>query len=221
MQGSVDNDKSIRANFNWRWASNLVTKTSLQLGSGPGQEVLSIDNEYTGRDFTASLKAINPSPLDNALVGMYMAGYLQSITPSLALGFEALWQRQALTMGPETAFSYCAKYTGLDWIASARLASQGMVTASYWRKLTEKVEVGADVQLQFAGLSGAAAMMGGPKNDGIATMGARYDFRMSSFKAQLDSTGKLSCLLEKRIAPPVSVTFAADMDHSKVFEPSY
>jgi mitochondrial import receptor subunit TOM40 len=39
---------------------------------------------------------------------------------------------------------------------------------------------------------------------------------MSTFRAQVDSTGKLSCLLEKRVAPPVQLTFAADMDHFKV-----
>jgi mitochondrial import receptor subunit TOM40 len=32
----------------------------------------------------------------------------------------------------------------------------------------------------------------------------------------VDSTGKLSCLLEKRVAPMVSLTFASEMDHVKV-----
>lgn len=59
--------------------------------------------------------------------------------------------------------------------------------------------------------------MGGPaRKEGVTTVGAKYDFRMSTFRAQVDSTGKLSCLLEKRIAPPVQLTFAADMDHFKV-----
>ena len=60
-------------------------------------------------------------------------------------------------------------------------------------------------------------MMGGPmRKEGVTTVGAKYDFRMSTFRAQVDSTGKLSCLLEKRVAPPVQLTFAADMDHFKV-----
>jgi mitochondrial import receptor subunit TOM40 len=59
--------------------------------------------------------------------------------------------------------------------------------------------------------------MGGPvRKEGVATVGAKYDFRMSTFRAQVDSTGKLSCLLEKIVAPPVRLTFAADMDHFKV-----
>jgi mitochondrial import receptor subunit TOM40 len=83
--------------------------------------------------------------------------------------------------------------------------------------LTDKVEAGVDLNLQFAGLSGGGAMMGGPvRKEGVTTVGAKYDFRMSTFRAQVDSTGKLSCLLEKRVAPPVQLTFAADMDHFKV-----
>jgi mitochondrial import receptor subunit TOM40 len=60
-------------------------------------------------------------------------------------------------------------------------------------------------------------MMGGPpQNEGITTFGARYDFRMSTFRAQIDTKGKLSCMLEKRVAAPVSMTFAAEVDHPTV-----
>lgn len=173
------------------------------------------DNEYVGADFTASLKALNPSYIDGGLTGIFIGSYLQSVTPSLALGLEAIWQRAALNQGPETAVSYCAKYKGSDWIASAQLQAQGAISTSYWRRLTDKVEAGVDCTLQFAGLSGAG-MMGGGRNEGVTTVGAKYDFRMSTFRAQVDSTGKLSCLLEKRVAPPVQLTFAADMDHFKV-----
>jgi hypothetical protein len=58
--------------------------------------------------------------------------------------------------------------------------------------------------------------MGGLKREGVTTVGAKYDFRNSTFRAQVDSQGKLSCLLEKRVAPAVTLTFAGDMDHSKV-----
>lgn len=178
--------------------------------------MVQLDNEYTGSDFTASLKTLNPSIIDGGLTGIFIGSYLQSVTPSLALGLEAIWQRQALNQGPDTAVSYCAKYRGSDWVVSAQIQAQGAINTSYWRRLTEKVEAGVDLNLQFAGLSGAG-MMGGPaRNEGVTTVGAKYDFRMSTFRAQVDSTGKLSCLLEKRVAPPVQLTFAADMDHFKV-----
>lgn len=214
MQGTVDNDASVTGQFNYRWSPFLITKIQMQLQGA--QAMAHFDNEYTGNDFTASIKAINPSAIDGGLTGIFIASYLQSVTPGLALGLEAIWQRAALNQGPETALSYCAKYRGSDWIASAQLQAQGAISTSYWRKLTDKVEVGVDCNLQFAGLSGAG-MMGGPaRKEGVTTLGAKYDYRASVFRMQVDSTGKLACLLEKRVAPVVNVTFASEMDHVKV-----
>jgi mitochondrial import receptor subunit TOM40 len=214
MQGNVDNEGTLSTRFNYRWTPSFVTKTQIQIAPGQGA-MAQFDNEYVGDDFTASIKTLNPSIIDGGLTGIFIGSYLQSVTPSLALGLEAIWQRSALNQGPETAISYCAKYKGSDWIASAQLAAGGQIRTSYWRRLTDKVEAGVDLNLQFAGLSGAG-MMGGMRKEGTTTVGAKYDFRMSTFRAQVDSTGKLSCLLEKIIAPPVQLTFAADMDHFKV-----
>jgi mitochondrial import receptor subunit TOM40 len=217
MQSNLDNEGQLMARFNYRWTDSFVSKTNIQIApGGAGQAMAQFDNEYTGRDFTAALKTVNPSIIDGGLTGIFIGSYLQSVTPRLALGLEAVWQRTALTEGPQTAISYCARYKGDDWVGSLQLAqAQGTVSTSYWRRLTDKVEAGMDLNLAFAGLSGAG-MMAGSRNEGVATVGAKYDFRMSSFKAQVDSTGKLSCLLEKRVAPPVSLTFAAEMDQYKV-----
>jgi mitochondrial import receptor subunit TOM40 len=59
-------------------------------------------------------------------------------------------------------------------------------------------------------------MMGGPTKEGVATLGAKYEFSRSIFRAQVDSQGKIGCLLEKVVAPPVRMTFAGEMDHAKV-----
>ena len=59
-------------------------------------------------------------------------------------------------------------------------------------------------------------MGGGGRKEGTTTVGAKYDFRASTFRAQVDSTGKLSCLLEKRVLPPIQLVFAGEMDHFKV-----
>jgi mitochondrial import receptor subunit TOM40 len=217
MQGSLDNDLGLSGRFNYRWTSALVTKTSVQMSPGPGQAMLSLENDYTGADFTANLKAINPSILDGGLTGIFMGSYLQSVTPSLALGLEGIWQRAAVTHGPEMVLSYAARYKGSDWIASGQILAQGGIQASYWRRLTERVEAGVDVNLQFVGLGGAGGMMGGPlRREGATTIGAKYDFRQASFRAQVDSQGRVACLLEKGIAQAVRVTFSGEIDHAKV-----
>ena len=182
--------------------------------------MVSLENDYTGADFTATLKAINPSVLDGGLTGMVMASYLQSVTPRLSLGFDALWNRIAMTHGPEMALSYAARYKGDDWIASGQLLQQGAIEASYWRRLSDKVETGINVNLAFAGL-GPGGPMAGIKKEGTVTIGAKYDFRASSFRAQIDNQGKVGCLLEKRVAPPIQLTFAGEIDHKQVRFNSY
>ncbi|KAB8267658.1 eukaryotic porin/Tom40 [Aspergillus minisclerotigenes] len=214
MQGNFGSDGALAAVGNYRWSPKLVTKTNTQIMAGASQGLMQIDNDYTGDDFSASIKAFNPSFLDGGLTGIFVGSYLQSVTPSLALGFEAIWQRQAMNTRPETAISYSARYKANDWIASAQLQAQGVFTASYWKKLSERVEAGVDMNLQFAP-NAAAALMGGPSRDGTTAIGAKYDFRASTFRAQVDSAGKVSCLLEKRIAMPISLTFAGEIDQAK------
>ncbi|KAL2815877.1 eukaryotic porin/Tom40 [Aspergillus granulosus] len=214
MQGNFGSDGGLAALYNYRWSPKLVTKTNVQVMAGAEQGLIQLDNDYTGDDFSLSLKAFNPSCLDGGLTGIFVGSYLQSITPKLALGFEAIWQRQGLNTRPESAISYSARYKSDDWIASAQLQAQGVFTASYWKKISERVEAGVDMNLQFAP-SAAALMMGGPSKDGTTAIGAKYDFRASTFRAQVDSAGKVSCLLEKRIAMPIALTFAGEIDQAK------
>lgn len=219
MQANVDNDFSLSGRFNYRWTSGFVTKTSMQVAPGPGQSMLQLENDYTGADFSASLKAMNPSILDGGLTGIFIGSYLQAVTKRLSLGLEGVWERAAMTHGPQCLVSYAARYKGDDWIASGQLLASGGVQGSYWRRLTEKVEAGVHVNLEFA--PGMAQMMGAPSKDATTTIGAKYDFRASTFRAQIDSKGKLGCLLEKRVAPPVQVTFAGEIDHAKVRNCAY
>jgi mitochondrial import receptor subunit TOM40 len=177
--------------------------------------MMQLEHEFTGSDFSASVKALNGSVLEGGLTGIIIGHYLQSVTPKLALGLEAVWQRQGLTQPPDSALSYVARYKSQDWVATAQLQAQGVINTSFWRRLSERVQAGVDMTLTAAG--GAQMMMGGPpQKEGTTTFGAKYDFRMSTFRAQIDTKGKLSCLLEKRVAAPVMMTFAAEVDHATV-----
>lgn len=185
--------------------------------AGPGGAQFSLENDYAGNDFTAQIKAMNPSILDGPLTGIFIGSYMQSITPRLSLGLEAIYQRAAANMGPESMISYAGKYKGDDWIASAQLMPAGGLQTSYWKRLSQQLETGVDLNLQIAGMGAAqGGMMGGVRKEGVATFGAKYDFRASSFRAQVDSAGKLGVLLEKRVVPMVQITFAGELDHAKV-----
>jgi mitochondrial import receptor subunit TOM40 len=171
----------------------------------PGHTMIQLEHDYSGLDYTLNGKVINPSPLDGS--GIYVGSYLQSVSKNLALGIETLYQRAAVDQ-TEVSSSYLAKLTGSDgkWIATAQFQPIGVLQATYWHKLSEKVEAAADLQV-------IAAPM---RRDAIATVGAKYDLRMSTFRAQLDSTGKVSALLEQRFAPSFAFTVAGEIDHFKV-----
>ena len=220
MQANVDNEGQLSGRFNYRWTPQFVSKMSAQVSSGPGQSVFTMENDYTGKDFSFSLKSYNPSLLDGGLTGIFIGSYLQAVTPRLSLGLETVWQRPSGGVGPETSMSYVARYATKEWIATAHLQGQGALQATYWRKVAERLDAGVECQLALAPGPGGGMMGGAPRKEGITTVGAKYEFRNSTFRAQLDSAGKLGCVLEKRVAPAVTLTFAGDMDHFKVCFPA-
>lgn len=164
-----------------------------------------LEHDYTGGDYCLNVKAMNPSPINGT--GIYIGSIIQSITQNLALGVETLWQKPIPGVS-EMNSSYLIKYTGgrKDWIATAQLQAAGVLQATYWQKLSEKMEVAAELQL-FAAPQ---------KREAVTTLGAKYDFRQATFRAQLDSTGKVSAYLEQKFAPTFSFVFAGEIDHWKV-----
>ncbi|CAA7271690.1 unnamed protein product [Cyclocybe aegerita] len=203
LQGSVDHEGSVSARFNYG-NPNYVSKMQAQLSQQPDQNMIQLEQDYNGQDFSVNLKAINPSPTN--LTGIYVGSYLQSITKNLAVGFESLYQRPNSQTG-DFSTSYLAKLTSTDknWIATAQLQPSGVLQATYWQKLSEKVEVAADLQVLAAPT----------RRDAIATLGAKYDFRVATFRAQVDSTGKVSALLEQRFVPAFAFLVAGEIDHFK------
>ncbi|KAF9227893.1 hypothetical protein BS17DRAFT_693432 [Gyrodon lividus] len=204
LQGGVDHEGNVNARMNQGWTETCITKMQAQLSQQAGHSMLQLEQDYQGRDYSLNLKAVNPSPTD--LTGIYIGSYFQSFTKNLALGFETLHQRQTPEM-TEFATSYLAKYTSTDrnWIATAQLQPSGIIQTTYWQKLSEKVEVAADLQVIAAP----------QRRDAIATLGAKYDLRMATFRAQLDSTGKVSALLEQRFAPSFAFLVSGEIDHFK------
>ena len=219
MQAAYSSDNSLTAWGHLRITPGYTAKVQTQISPSQGTMV-QLDNEFVGQDFSASLKAMSPSLLEGGLTGIFIGSYLQSITPRLAVGFEGVWQRAALNVRPETVMSYCARYKTADWVASAQYLAQGSLGGSYWRRLTDKVEAGVDCQLQFAPGMGGNGMFGGMRKEGTTTVGVKYNFLASVYRAQVDSAGKVGVVLEKRIAPPITLTFAAEIDQWKVYLPS-
>ncbi|KAL5529030.1 hypothetical protein ACEPAG_5004 [Sanghuangporus baumii] len=205
MQGGVDHDGAVNGRFNYGWDAKNVTKMQMQLTQQFGGNMLQMEHDFQGQDYSLNLKAINPNPIDSS--GLFIASYLQSVTKNLALGTEMLIPRGTPAEGVPLAPSWLGKYTSTDknWIATAQVQTSGLLQATYWQKLNEKVEAAADLSVVTAN----------GKRDAVATLGAKYDLRMSTFRAQLDSTGKVSALLEQRFAPTFAFMVSGEIDHFK------
>lgn len=173
--------------------------------------MLSVEHDRIGKDYSLSLKTFNPQPAD--LTGTYLASYLQSLTPHLALGVEAVYQRPTPEI-EDCSLGYMAKYHNVrkdeqgqpmkdSWIATAQILSQGMWQATYWKKLAERVDAGVDLVIQPA--------LDPRQRKAVATAGVKYDFRMATFRGQVDSDGKVSALLEQRLSPAFAFLVAGEM----------
>ncbi|GAA5987356.1 hypothetical protein JCM5350_005638 [Sporobolomyces pararoseus] len=216
LQGMVDNEGSITGRFNYGWSPNNTTKLAMQLPSSPtAPSMLSVEHDRVGKDYTLSLKSYNPSPVD--LTGSYIAAYLQSLTPHFAVGVETLYQRPTPEV-EDCSIGYMAKYHNVQkdqmgqtlkgsWIATGQIMSQGIWQATYWKKLAERVDAGVDLMVIPA--------LDPRERKAVATAGVKYDFRMATFRGQVDSTGKVSALLEQRFSPAFAFLVAGEIDQVK------
>lgn len=220
---------------NQTWSATDITKIQGQLSSAPGQTMFQIEHDHLGPHYSLNLKSINPSPLDGT--GLHFVSLLHSFTSRLSLGFETIIQR---TSPAETipATSYLLKYTSQptaaqsvenlmtmptahsttggapfvpSWTATAQLQPTGNLQATYYHRLSDKVDVALDFQTMFQ----PASFMGPAKRDALATLGAKYEFRMATLRTQIDSAGKVGMLLEQRIAPTFSFLIGGELDHAK------
>ncbi|WFD30681.1 translocase of outer mitochondrial membrane [Malassezia sp. CBS 17886] len=200
-QAGLDDAGNVTMRLNRRWTPAAMSKVQAQLAPKGGQSFVQLEQDYQGADFCANVKGLNPSPGDGT--GIFVANYLQTLTPTFALGAEAIYQRPSAEI-EEASIGYMAKWVSAQrhWIATAQWQPQGVGQFTYWHKLSEHVDVAGDLQM----------IMLAQRRDAQASLAARYAFRMASLRAQIDSVGKLSSVYEARISPAFAFTFSGEID---------
>lgn len=171
----------------------------------PSQQQIMLQSEidYLGPDYSINAKAINPNLADGT--GIYTMSYLQSITSKLALGAETIFQK----MGREpfdTGLNLVGKLTGANWVATATLQQFVAVQVSYWQKVSDKVELGTELQLLNAGPM---------RREAITSVSAKFDYKQCCIRSQVDSAGKVGLFMEERIFPGFSLVLSGELDHLK------
>jgi mitochondrial import receptor subunit TOM40 len=202
LQGSMDSDWNTNATIKHMWTPRDSTKLQASLTSTPGHSMLQVEQDRHGSDYSLNGKLVNPNPLENT--GIFLASYLQSVTRDLSIGSEILVQRPTPDM-EETATSFVAKYTQSNYIATLQSQGSGVIQATYFQKISEKVDFGVELTL----------LLGGGRRDAVCTVGGKFDFRQATFRGQIDTTGRVSAVLEEKMAPGFSFLVSGDLDHMK------
>ncbi|ODQ82998.1 hypothetical protein BABINDRAFT_179033 [Babjeviella inositovora NRRL Y-12698] len=216
-QGNVDNDLSLSGRFNYGWDKNNISKVTLQLANGQ-PAMVQLEQDFQSDDFSINVKTLNPS-LFNGFSGVAVGSLLQSITPRLAVGLETIYQQQPGAPG-EAAISYFGRYNAGNWIATAQFQGQGALNTTFWRKVSLNVEAGLESNLAISYKPIMDSVMGQPIGiepvfEGSTTIGAKYEYRQSVFRGQVDTAGKVSCFLERKLLPTLSILFSGEIDQIK------
>lgn len=214
LQGTVEGDLSCTGRAHYNWSPSCTSKAQYQLSEGQ-PAIVQLEQDYFGSDFTLNFKAMNPSFLSGQFSGVVTGSILQSLTKSLSVGIETVYSASAQADGlSNAASSYFLRYATPSWIASSQFLATGSATFSFWRKIADKVEAGLETNV---GVNAQQAMMMGtpPTLEGTTAIAAKYEFRQSVFRGQIDSDGKVACLVERRVLPILGLTFGGELDHAK------
>ncbi|XP_018587663.1 mitochondrial import receptor subunit TOM40 homolog [Scleropages formosus] len=200
LVGDMDNSGSLNAQVIHQLSSRIRSKLAFQTQQ---QKFVNwqCDAEYRGQDFTTTVTLGNPDLLVGS--GILVAHYLQSITPSLALGGELVYHRRPGEEG--SVMSLVGRYTGNNFIATLTVGGAG-AHASYYHKANDQLQVGVEFE--------ASTRM----QDTSVSFGYQLDLPKANllFKGSLDSNWVVGATLEKKLVPlPLSLALGAFLNHRK------
>ncbi|KAG0682836.1 translocase of outer mitochondrial membrane [Pichia californica] len=218
VQGTIDNEFSLTGRLNYSWDKHIFSKVSLQLAHGQ-PSMCQLEHEYQANDFSVQLKALNPDITGPSYHGLLIGSLLQSITSKLSLGMETVYNAMDPNGPAQAAISLAGRYNAGDWIASAQLQAQGALVGSYWRKVAPNLEAGLETTIQASTQPVMSESMMMPTIqttiEANTVLGAKYEFRQSIYRGQLESNGDVSFMLEHRILPTIGLIFNGSINQFK------
>lgn len=204
LQSGYDGSGGVMMRANRRLFPGHILKAQGQFSSSEGRSIFQLEHDFQGRDNSINLKAVNPDPATAS--GIYQGSFLQSITRNFAAGVEGTYMRSPVNL-PDVSMGGMLKWTSdaKDVIATLHVPQPGLFNATYFQKLAERVDVAVDLNIIAAG----------GRREAQAVAGAKWDFRGSTLRAALDSTGKLSVNHETRMGSSLAFTVSSEMDYPK------
>ncbi len=204
LHGMMDTNGVFQGKYHFTATDALTVKMHAQLAKQAGQSMLQTEGDYVGSDWSANVKAINPD-VTEAGAGIYTVSLLQSFTKRLAAGVELIAQKASKFDPVESGINVAARYSGDTWVATANVQQLVALQASFFHRVSERVELGTEMQM----------LLFGPRRDAVASIAAKFDYRQALVRAQLDSTGKVGLLYEERLFPGFSLLLSGELDHAR------
>ncbi|XP_039129769.1 LOW QUALITY PROTEIN: mitochondrial import receptor subunit TOM40-1-like [Dioscorea cayenensis subsp. rotundata] len=189
--GRVLTDGRLNARVKCDLTDNLILKANAQLTNEPHFSQGMFNFDYKGTDYRAQFQLGN-----NAFYG---GNYIQSVTPHLSVGSEFFW----LGHQRKSGIGLAARYNTDKMVATAQVASTGIVALSYVQKVSEKVSLASDFMYNHM------------TRDVTASFGYDYILRQCRLRGKLDSNGCVGAFLEERVNMGVNFILSAEIDHPK------
>ena len=191
MMGRVANDGRLngRVNYDLNQSLALRLQTNLSREKGGSQGILDVD--YKGVDCQGQLKFGNNQ--------FYGANYLQSVTPTLALGGEVFWLGNQLKSG----LGFAARHASNTGVSTCQVATTGLLSLTYTHKLSDKVHLASDFLWNWN------------QREATASIGYDYTLRQCRLRGRIDSQGAVAAFLEERLNVGINFVLSAEVDHPK------
>ncbi|PNF34924.1 Mitochondrial import receptor subunit TOM40-like protein 1 [Cryptotermes secundus] len=203
LLGDIDPNGNLNAHIIHQFGQRIKTKFVTQIQNSKFTAA-QFTTDYKGNDYTVSLTAGNTDIINES--GLLVTHYLQSVTPSIALGAELVYQYGPTVPGGEIALlSAAARYTGTDAVVSGTLGGCGLHLC-YYQRASEQLQLGVELDTNFR------------MQESVATLGYQVELPKADlcFRGMVDSSFTVGAVLEKKLQPlPFSFALSGSMNHNK------
>lgn len=165
--------------------------------------MIQLEGDWIGAGGTSiNVKAINPNPTDGN--GIFTCALLQSLSKSLAFGGELIAQKVPDSPAIEQGINLGMRWKVMENSTfTATLQQFVALQTSYHHRVSDKVELATEMQM----------LLVGPRKDAITSVGAKFEYRQATLRAQLDSTGRVGMVLDEKLFPGFALLLSGEIDH--------
>ena len=186
--GRVSPNGNVDAQWHQVFNDKFKTKTSWNISGDGSKDMLAGDMELKGETFTAAAK------LGQTFAG---ASYMQGLTTNFAVGGEVF---NHFAQKKTHVFAR-GRYNDHDCTATATWSTMGTVAANYVRKVDDRVNLAAEIELSTANLNSHLML------------GYEFNLKQAQLRGTLSSTGTIMATMTENIFPGFNVLFSAVLDH--------